>query len=127
MHCGGAHLWRGQHHHWRQQRPCAGDQGNPDDDHPMGFSKTLGQIIYGGGGPTFLGQKLGSGLDYSQSMADKIDEEVKDLVQHAYNRAKDLALSNINVLRKTEEILFDKETIDGEEFLKVIAECKAIM
>lgn len=74
-----------------------------------------------------MGQELGSGLDYSQSMADKIDEEVKDLVQHAYNRAKDLALSNINVLRKTEEILFDKETIDGEEFLKVIAECKAIM
>lgn len=93
----------------------------------MGFSKTLGQISYGGGGPNFLGQELGSGSDYSQSTADKIDEEVKDLVKRAYRRAKDLVLSNIDVLHKTAEILLEKETIDGEEFQRVVAECKASM
>mmetsp|Transcript_10573 Transcript_10573/g.65021 ORF Transcript_10573/g.65021 Transcript_10573/m.65021 type:complete len:741 (+) Transcript_10573:348-2570(+) len=93
----------------------------------MGFSKTLGQISYGGGGPNFLGQELGSGSDYSQSTADKIDEEVKDLVKRAYRRAKDLVLSNIEVLHKTAEILLEKETIDGEEFQRVVAECKASM
>lgn len=93
----------------------------------MGFSKTLGQISYGGGGPNFLGQELGSGADYSQSTADKIDEEVKDLVKRAYRRAKDLVLSNIKVLHTTAEILLEKETIDGEEFQKIVSDCQASM
>eukprot|EP00894_Picocystis_sp_ML_P000279 jgi/Pico_ML_1/50796/g1940.t1 len=93
----------------------------------MGFSKTLGQISYGGGGPNFLGQELGSSSDYSLSTADKIDEEVKDLVKRAYRRAEDLVLSNIKVMHKTAEILLEKETIDGEEFQGVVAEYKASM
>eukprot|EP00894_Picocystis_sp_ML_P004584 jgi/Pico_ML_1/55101/g850.t1 len=93
----------------------------------MGFSKTLGQISYGGGGPNFLGQELGSSSDYSQLTADKIDEEVKDLVKRAYRRAEDLVLSNIKVMHKTAEILLEKETIDGEEFQGVVAEYRASM
>lgn len=44
----------------------------------MGFSKSLGQVAWGGGsGPAFLGSSAGRGSDFSQETADKIDMEVR--------------------------------------------------
>jgi cell division protease FtsH len=45
----------------------------------MGFSRTLGQVAWGGGqgGPSFLGASAGRGSDFSQATADMIDQEVR--------------------------------------------------
>merc|ERR1711964_33636 len=92
----------------------------------MGFLKESGPVSWSGRtGPSFLGQEVGQGGEYSQETADKIDEEVKKLVERAYRRAKDLIQSNIEVFHKTADVLVDRETIDGEELLKIIQECKA--
>merc|ERR1712046_155717 len=91
-----------------------------------GFVKELGPVSWSGRtGPSFLGQEVGQAGEYSQETADKIDEIVKKLVERAYRRAKDLIQSNIDILHKTAAELIESETIDGEELLKIIQECKA--
>jgi energy-converting hydrogenase A subunit M len=58
--------------------------------------------------------------DFSMATADKIDNEVKALVERAYRRAKDLLTANIDVLHKVAAVLIEKENIDGEEFQQII-------
>jgi hypothetical protein len=43
----------------------------------MGFSSKLGQIAWGGGGPSFLGAQAGQASDFSQKTRDDIDSEVR--------------------------------------------------
>ena len=87
----------------------------------MGFSEELGQLSYGGGsGPSFLGQEMGQGSDYSGETADIIDKEVKELVNRAYRRAKDLLQSNMDILHELSARLIEKENVDGDEFEKII-------
>merc|ERR1719421_474519 len=87
----------------------------------MGFSDELGQVSYGGGGgPSFLGAQAGQDADYSGQTADIIDKEVKDLVNRAYRRAKDLMQTNIGILHEVAEKLIEKENMDGDEFEKII-------
>jgi len=92
----------------------------------MGFVKELGPVSWSGrSGPSFIGQEVGQGGEYSQETADVIDEEVKKLVERAYRRAKDLIQSNISILHSTANVLIERETIDGEELLQIIQECNA--
>lgn len=46
--------------------------------------------------------------------------QVKQLVERAYRRAKDLVQSNIGVLHDVAAVLMEKENIDGDEFQKII-------
>eukprot|EP00892_Ulva_mutabilis_P006157 jgi/Ulvmu1/3913/UM018_0136.1 len=92
----------------------------------MGFSKALGQVAWGGGGgPSFLGASAGTSSDFSQSTADVIDSEVKELVERAYRRAKDLVQSNIDILHAVAAVLLEKENIDGDEFQNIILASQA--
>merc|ERR1711904_154953 len=92
----------------------------------MGFNRELGPVSWSSRtGPSFLGQAVGQGGEYSQETADVIDEEVKKLVERAYRRAKDLIQSNISILHSTANVLIERETIDGEELLQIIQECNA--
>jgi len=94
----------------------------------MGFSEKVGQVaLGGGGGPSFLGSEMAQGADYSAKTSDILDSEVKDLVNRAYRRAKDLMETNINVLHRVAEILLEKENIDGDEFMQVFQEVEAEM
>ena len=92
----------------------------------LGFSKTFGQVaLKGGGGPSFLGQEMAQGAEYSMATADVIDAEVKELVTRAYRRAKDLMQTNIKTLHAIAEALLEKESLDGDEFQKIILESRA--
>lgn len=92
----------------------------------MGMSKKMGQVAWsGGGGPSFLGSSMGQPPDCSGQTSDEIDLEVKQLVDRAYRRAKDLIQSNIDILHKTAAVLLEKEQIDGDEFSKIVLESQA--
>ncbi|KAL3154735.1 ATP-dependent zinc metalloprotease FTSH 1, chloroplastic [Trebouxia sp. C0009 RCD-2024] len=91
----------------------------------MGFSK-LGQVAWqSGGGPSFVGASAGQAPDCSAHTQDMIDEEIKELVERSYRRAKDLVQSNIDVLHKTAAVLLEQENLDGDEFLKILMESQA--
>lgn len=91
----------------------------------MGFSDKLGQVAWSSSGPSFLGQQMAQGGEFSMQTASDIDSEVKALVEVAYRRAKDLVQSNIDILHKVAAVLIEKENIDGDEFESIIQESKA--
>ena len=63
--------------------------------------------------------------DFSQATADVIDSEVKAIVEKAYRRAKDLVITNMDVLHETAAVLMERENIDGDEFQAIIMNSKA--
>ena len=85
-----------------------------------GMSSRLGTIMYGQGqGEVFLGRDLAQTKNYSEETAAIIDEEVKAIIDKAYNTAKQILAANIDKLHIVAGILLEKEKIDGEEFERV--------
>ncbi|CAA7403542.1 unnamed protein product [Spirodela intermedia] len=92
----------------------------------LGFSKKIGQVaIGGGGGNPFLGQQMSSQKDYSMATADVVDAEVRELVEKAYARASHIINTHIDILHKLAQLLLEKETVDGEEFMSLFIDGKA--
>ena len=87
-----------------------------------GMSSRLGTIMYGQGqGEVFLGRDLAQTKNYSEETAAIIDEEVKSIIDRAYNTAKEILAANIDKLHIVAGILLEKEKIDGEEFDRVFS------
>ncbi|MBR0427145.1 MAG: ATP-dependent zinc metalloprotease FtsH [Clostridia bacterium] len=85
-----------------------------------GMSDRLGTIMFDGDqGEVFLGRDLAQSKTYSEETAAIIDEEVKRIIDTAYDKAKKILSSNIDKLHIVAGILLEKEKIDGEEFDKV--------
>ncbi|KAJ0963979.1 hypothetical protein J5N97_029101 [Dioscorea zingiberensis] len=92
----------------------------------FGFSKKIGQVAIGGpGGNPFLGQQMSSQKDYSMATADVVDAEVRELVEKAYSRAKQIITTHIDILHRLAQLLIEKETVDGEEFMSLFIDGKA--
>ncbi|KAG2452567.1 hypothetical protein HYH02_002804 [Chlamydomonas schloesseri] len=92
----------------------------------LGLSKKLGQVAWSNqGGASFLGASAAQPADFSQATADEIDREVKELVERAYRRAKDLVENNIDILHKVAAVLIEKENIDGDEFQQIVLASQA--
>eukprot|EP00850_Spirogloea_muscicola_P015813 SM000124S25945 [mRNA] locus=s124:210836:214451:- [translate_table: standard] len=92
----------------------------------LGFSSKVGQVALGGGGGNpFLGQQVSQGNDYSMKTSDLIDQEVRELVDTAYTRAKSLMSKHIDILHKLATLLMEKETVDGEEFMQLFTDSNA--
>ncbi|KAG2494499.1 hypothetical protein HYH03_007268 [Edaphochlamys debaryana] len=92
----------------------------------LGLSKRLGQVAWSSSsGNAFLGASAAQPADFSQQTADEIDREVKELVERAYRRAKDLVESNIDILHKVAAVLVEKENIDGDEFQQIVLASQA--
>ena len=88
-----------------------------------GMSDKLGTIMFDGDqGEVFLGRDLAQSKTYSEETAAIIDEEIKKIIDTAYDKAKKILSSNIDKLHIVAGILLEKEKIDGEEFDKVFEE-----
>ncbi|XP_010479476.1 PREDICTED: ATP-dependent zinc metalloprotease FTSH 1, chloroplastic-like isoform X1 [Camelina sativa] len=92
----------------------------------FGFSKKIGQVAVGGpGGNPFMGQQMSSQKDYSMATADIVDAEVRELVEKAYKRATEIITTHIDILHKLAQLLIEKETVDGEEFMSLFIDGQA--
>jgi len=82
----------------------------------LGMSSELGPMVYGKKDEmVFLGKEFTEQRDYSESVAEKIDIEVKQLVGDAYDRAKSILKKHRKVLDTLAEKLLEHETIDAKE------------
>jgi cell division protease FtsH len=70
----------------------------------------------------FLGRDFGRTQDYSEATANQIDAEVKRIVTSAYDRARKLILENEKAMHRLARTLLEKEVLDGDEVLQIIAE-----
>ena len=57
----------------------------------------------------------------SDETAAAIDEEVRNLVDQAYRRAKEVLVGNRHILDNLAEMLVEKETVDADELQDIIA------
>ena len=89
------------------------DYGMSDGLGPLSFGKTDEQI--------FLGREIAQHRDYSESTAEKIDAEVKNIVSNAYDRAMQLINDNLNTLHKMATALLEEETLNGEDIDEIMA------
>ena len=83
-----------------------------------GMSERLGPLTFGHGheNQVFLGRDISRERNYSEEVAAIIDQEVKSLVEGAYNRAKEILKQERHKLDKIVAALLEKETLNREEF-----------
>lgn len=71
---------------------------------------------------TVTNQYLGgdSTLMCSEETASKVDEEVLAIIRNAHSKAVELIRENMDKMHELAQVLLDKETITGEEFMQVL-------
>ena len=80
----------------------------------FGMSDALGPRAYGSGqGAVFLGREISEQRDYSEHYAQQIDDEVKRILQNAYDRAKGILSEQRDKMETLVEILMERETLDS--------------
>ncbi|ABG52807.1 FtsH peptidase homologue, chloroplast. Metallo peptidase. MEROPS family M41 [Trichodesmium erythraeum IMS101] len=88
----------------------------------FGMSDRLGPVALGRqNGNMFLGRDIMSERDFSEETAAAIDDEVSNLVDQAYRRAKEVLVGNRHILDRLAEMLVDKETVDSDELQELLA------
>ncbi len=70
----------------------------------------------------FLGKEFGEQRNYSEEVAAKIDKEVANFIKNGQKTAKKILTKKKNILEKIAKTLIEKETIEREEFEKLIGE-----
>jgi cell division protease FtsH len=83
----------------------------------LGMSDSLGPMVYGQKEELiFLGREISEQRDYSEAVAEEIDEEVRRLVGEAYRKAKEILVQYRDRLDAVAHRLLEVETINREEF-----------
>lgn len=86
----------------------------------LGMSDALGPMVYGQKEELiFLGREISEQRDYSEQIAEKIDLEVRQLVNLAYLQAKQILTDYREKLDAVAQKLLEVETLSKEEFEKV--------
>jgi cell division protease FtsH len=83
------------------------EYGMSEDLGPLTFGKKEGQI--------FLGREFTQHRDYSEMTAQRIDEEIGDIVIGAYKKTSQLIKDNLDTLHKMANALLEKETLNSSE------------
>lgn len=87
-----------------------------------GMSDKMGPQIYGKRDElVFLGRELAEHeKNYSEEVAAQIDKEVSLIIASGYKKANDILTKNRAKLKEVAELLIKQETIEGEEFAKLM-------
>ena len=81
-----------------------------------GMCEKLGTVSYLDGGEVFIGRDYQTTKSYSEKTAATIDDEVKLLIDKAYDHCRQILSDNSEKLHTVVEYLLDKESITGEQF-----------
>ena len=86
----------------------------------LGMSEKLGPRVYGQKEEMiFLGREISEQRDYSETVAQEIDNEVAKLVEASFDKALELLKQHQDKLEAVAEALLEKETISAEEFTAI--------
>jgi cell division protease FtsH len=86
----------------------------------LGMSTELGPMVYGQKEELiFLGREISEQRDYSEAIAEKIDKEVRDLVEIAYVRAREILTKYRDRLDAVAQKLLEVETLSRDDFEKI--------
>ena len=89
----------------------------------FGMSDKLGPLSFGKRDElVFLGREIGEQRNYSDDVARQIDEEVRAIIDRAYERAMEVLVTYRDRLDRLAEKLVAEETVDSEEFEKLFVD-----
>ncbi len=92
------------------------EYGMSDKLGPLTFGKKEEQI--------FLGREISQRRDYSEDTAQRIDDEVRDIVNGAYERTTKLITAHVDILHKMANALLEKETLTGKDVEEIMGMAK---
>jgi len=86
-----------------------------------GMSDTLGPVTYGEKEEmVFLGREISSHKNYSESIAQQIDQEMKKFISKAVLVAKKVLSEKLEILHRIAKELIKKETLEQKEFYSLL-------
>ncbi len=86
-----------------------------------GMSDKLGPVVFGKKEELiFLGKELSEERNYSEKLAELIDEEVIRLIKKAQTQAERILKRRRKTLDKIAKVLLEKETLEKEELAKIV-------
>jgi cell division protease FtsH len=88
----------------------------------FGMSRTLGPRAFGKKEElVFLGREISEQRNYSEEIAAKIDQEIRDLIDTAHEQARSIVEAHMAELQAIAELLLEEETIEGDELEAIFA------
>ena len=85
-----------------------------------GMSAKVGSVKLGAtAGEPFMGRDMGATRDYSDNIAETIDDEVRKLIDEAHDEAWQVLNTNRDTLDKLATELLEKETLDHNQLAKI--------
>jgi len=92
-----------------------------------GMTTEVGPVKLGGSsGEVFMGRDMGHGRDYSESIAERVDKQVRGLIEQAHNEAYQVINDNRDVLDRLALALLEKETLDHLELEKIFRDVRKL-
>ena len=92
-----------------------------------GMSAAIGSVKLGqSGGEVFLGRDMGHQRDYSEEIAEKVDNEVRLLIEQAHDEAWQVLNENRDILDNLAKELIAKETLDHNQLAELFTEVKRL-
>ncbi|MDX2255584.1 MAG: ATP-dependent zinc metalloprotease FtsH [Pseudanabaenaceae cyanobacterium bins.39] len=87
----------------------------------------IGQLaLEGQSSEVFLGRSMGGQSPYSEDISAKIDQQVREIVQKCYQTALQIVYENRAAIDRVVDLLIESETLDGDEFRRIISEYTSV-
>ncbi len=88
----------------------------------FGMSEKLGPRVLGRNHDLpFLGREMSAEPDYSEEVAREIDDEIRRIIEEAHEMAHKVLREHMEELHRISNILIERETIDKDQFLRLLA------
>ncbi|HEX6761720.1 MAG TPA: ATP-dependent zinc metalloprotease FtsH [Gaiellaceae bacterium] len=88
----------------------------------FGMSEKLGPRVLGRNHDMpFLGREMGAEPDYSEEVAREIDDEIRRIIEEGHDLANKVLRDHIDDLHRISQILIERETIDRDQFERLLA------
>jgi cell division protease FtsH len=92
-----------------------------------GMTTEVGPVKLGSAsGEMFLGRDMGHGREYSESVAERVDQEVRALIEQAHDEAYEVLNANREILDRLALALLEKETLDHIELADIFKDVKKL-
>ena len=85
-----------------------------------GMCEKLGTVSYLDGGEVFIGRDYQTTKSYSEKVAATIDDEVKILIDKAYEHCRQLLADNSDAFQRVVDYLLEHESMTGKQFAAVM-------
>ncbi|KAG4073389.1 hypothetical protein HA402_008545 [Bradysia odoriphaga] len=92
-----------------------------------GMTTQVGPVKLGTeGGEPFAGRDMGRGREYSETIAERVDAEVRALIEQAHNEAYQVISENRDILDKLALALLEEETLDHNRIAEIFTEVRKL-